>query len=141
MARVVPVLGSAGFATDLTIKADEALTNFYISQHSQTDMYRGAIASLSELVAKFGNSATNLENETRDVLEDYFGRQFDEVTLDVNTVTKGNSIDLQIGAILRDGDKTIDIQHVVTSSDSKIRSIIDLQNDGKPFILADLLPS
>lgn len=137
--RVIPVLGSAGFATDLTIKADEALTNFYISQRSQSDMYRLSIVSLGDLIAKWGNSPIDLERETRSVLEDYFERQFDEVTLDVTTVVTGNSIDLQIGAILRDGDKTIDIQHVVSSADSKIRSIIDLQNDGKPFILADLL--
>lgn len=137
--RVIPVLGSAGFATDLTIKADEALTNFYISQRSQSDMYRLSIVSLGDLIAKWGNSPIDLERETRTVLEDYFERQFDEVTLDVTTVVTGNSIDLQIGAILRDGDKTIDIQHVVSSADSKIRSIIDLQNDGKPFILADLL--
>lgn len=139
MARVVPVLGSAGFATDLTIKADEALTNFYISQRSQSDIYRGAIVSLGDIISRYGNSPSDLETEVRETLEDYFGRQFEEVNLDVKTVTKGPSIDLQIGAILRDGDKSIDIQHVVTSSDSKIRSIIDLQNDGKPFILADLL--
>lgn len=141
MARVIPVLGSAGFATDLTIKADEALTNFYVSQKSQSDMYRGSIVSLGDIISRFGSDAMGLENEVRDILEDYFERQFEEVTLDVNTVTKGNSIDLQISAILRDGTKTIDIQHVVTSADSKIRSIIDLQNDGKPFILADLLTS
>lgn len=141
MARVIPVLGSAGFATDLTIKADEALTNFYVSQKSQSDMYRGSIVSLGDIISRFGSDAMGLENEVRDILEDYFERQFEEVTLDVNTVTKGNSIDLQISAILRDGTKTIDIQHVVTSADSKIRCIIDLQNDGKPFILADLLTS
>lgn len=141
MARVIPVLGSAGFATDLTIKADEALTNFYVSQKSQSDIYRGSIVSLGDIISRFGSDAMGLENEVRDILEDYFERQFEEVTLDVNTVTKGNSIDLQISAILRDGTKTIDIQHVVTSADSKIRSIIDLQNDGKPFILADLLTS
>lgn len=139
MARVIPVLGSAGFATDLTIKADEALTNFYISQKSQSDMYRGQIVSLGDIISRLGNNPSGLEDEVRDILDGYFSRLFDEVTLDVNTVVRGPSIDLQIGAILRDGDKSIDIQHVVTSSDSKIRSIIDLQNDGKPFILADLL--
>ncbi|MNO19208.1 hypothetical protein D3C76_89360 [compost metagenome] len=140
MARVVPVLGSAGFATDLTIKADEALSNFYISQRSQTDIYRGSIASLGDIVAKYGNDPINLGNETRKVLDPYFTRQFEEAILDVKAVSKGGSgIDLQISVILRDGDQTIDIAHVVTASDSKIRSIIDLQNDGRPFIPADLL--
>ncbi|QTH80350.1 hypothetical protein PA10_00150 [Pseudomonas phage pPa_SNUABM_DT01] len=139
MARVVPVLGSAGFATDLTIKADEALSNFYLSQRSQSDLYRGSIASLGEIISAHGNNPPVLESETRKVLQGYFERQFEEVTLDVKSVVKGPSIDLQISVILRDGDKSIDIAHVVSSSDSKIRSIIDLQNEGRPFISADLL--
>lgn len=137
MARIVPVLGPAGFASDLTIKADEALANFYIAQRSQSDMYRGSVASLSDIISRVGNNAMDLESETRRVLEAYLQRQFDEVTLDVTTVTRGSSIDLQISAILRDGEQSLDLQHVVTASDSKIRSIIDLQNHGRPFITAD----
>lgn len=141
MARVVPVLGSEGFATDLIIKADQALANFYVSQKSQTDMYRGQIVSLGNYISRYGNSPMELETEVRDGLEGYFERQFDEADVEVRTVVTGSSIDLQISVILRDGENTIDIRHVVTSSDSKIRSIIDLQNDGKPFITADLLNS
>ncbi len=139
MARVIPVLGPAGFASDLTIKADEALANFYITQPSQTDMYRGSVVSLGSIISRYGNNPVELENETYRVLSSYFERQFDAVDLTVNAVTKGNSIDLQISVILRDGDKSIDIVHVVTSTDSRIRSIIDLQNNGRPFIPADIL--
>lgn len=138
MARVIPVLGSAGFAKDLTIKADEALSNFYICQRSQSDMYRGSIASLSDIISRVGNNPSELQAETRRVLESYLTRQFDEVVdLTVKAVEKGASIDLQITVILRDGARTIDISHVVMSSDSKIRRIVDLQNNGKPIYLAD----
>jgi len=141
MPRIIPVLGSPGFASDLTIKADEALSNFYITQRSQSDMYRGSVVSLGDIISRYGNNPQELESEVRRVLEPYFQRQFDEVTLTVTTTTKDSSIDLQISAILRDGNKSIDLQHVVTSTDSKIRSIIDLQNDGTPFISVDLLNS
>jgi len=137
MSRVIPVLGPAGFASDLTIKADEAMANFYITQKSQSDMYRGSLVSLGAIISRFGNNPIELQNETYRVLQAYFERQFDAVDLNVNAVTKGNSIDLQISVILRDGDKSIDIVHVVTSTDSRIRSIIDLQNNGRPFIPAD----
>ncbi len=139
MSRVIPVLGPAGFASDLTIKADEALTNFYVSQRSQSDMYRGNITSLGDLIARLGNNRTELENATRLALQSYLERQFDSVDLTVNAVEKGSSIDLQISAILRDGDKSIDIAHVATASDSRIRSVIDLQNEGRPFIPADFV--
>lgn len=39
MAKVVPVLGPAGFSSDLMIKADEVMANFYIGQRSQSDMF------------------------------------------------------------------------------------------------------
>jgi len=141
MARVIPVLGSPGFVTDITIKADQAMSNFYISQRSQSDMYRGSIVSLASIIQRYGNNAMELEAEVKQVLEPYFQRQFEEVTLEVSTVTNGPSIDLQISVILRDGNKSVDMRHVVTSTDSKIRSIIDLQNNGTPIRLADHLSS
>ncbi len=136
MARVIPVLGAAGFATDLTIKADEVMSNFYITQRSQTDLYRGQVTSLSSIVSQFGNNRLELENEVRLRLQNYLDRQFDSAELDVSALSTPSGIDLQISAILRDGDKSIDLKHVVSSANSKIRSIIDLQNDGKPFIAA-----
>ena len=137
MARVIPVLGSAGFATDMTIKADEAMANFYISQNSQSDMYRGAIASLGGIIAKLGNNPVDLPTEIQRVLSGYLQRQFEYVDLTVKADVKGSSIDLRITAILRDGKRSIDVAHVVSATDSKIRSIIDLQNHGKPIFLAD----
>lgn len=134
MARVIPVLGAAGFATDLSIKADEAMANFYITQRSQTDMYRGQVTSLSSIISEFGNNRMNLENEVRRVLQNYLERQFDSVELTVSAESTLTSIDLQISAILRDGNKSIDLKHIVSAVNSKIRSIIDLQNDGRPFI-------
>lgn len=137
MARVIPVLGSAGFAVDMTIKADEAMSNFYICQRSQSDMYRGNIASLGDIISRLGNNSVDLPTEVQRVLSAYLGRQFSSVDLDVKANVQGSSIDLRITAILRDGKRSVDIAHVVSASDSKIRSIVDLQNNGKPIYLAD----
>lgn len=137
MARVIPVLGSAGFAVDMTIKADEAMSNFYICQRSQSDMYRGNIASLGDIISRLGNNSVDLPTEVQRVLSAYLERQFSSVDLDVKATVQGSSIDLRITAILRDGKRSVDIAHVVSASDSKIRSIVDLQNNGKPIYLAD----
>jgi hypothetical protein len=139
MAKVVPVLGPAGFSSDLTIKADEVMANFYIGQRSQSDMFRGFTVSLSDIIARYGNSEIEVVRELRSKLEPYLERQFDEVTLDVTSTSTDTSIQIQISAMLRDGNKSVDIAHVVSSADSKIRSIIDLQNDGRPLRLADQL--
>lgn len=137
MARVVPVLGSAGFTDDITIKVDQVLSNFYLTQASQTDVYRGSVVSMPDIIRRYGNDPLVLERETRNVLDGYLSRHFDEVNLTINAILSGDSIDLQITAILRDGERSLDIHHAVNSKNSKIRSIIDLQNDGKPIAIVN----
>lgn len=138
MAKCIPILDANGFSTDLPIKADEAMSNFYITQRSQSDSFRGQVVSLSHLIQQFGNDPRQLQEQTKRILGAYFERQFDGVDLAVTTEVNGPSIDLQIDAILRDGDDQINLVHAVTYTNSKIKSIIDLQNNGKEIIPADL---
>ena len=138
MAKCIPILDANGFSTDLPIKVDEAMSNFYVTQRSQSDSFRGKVVSLSHLIQKFGNDPRQLQEQTQTILGAYFQRQFDGVDLRVTTEVKGPSIDLQIDAILRDGDEQINLVHAVTYTNSKIKSIIDLQNNGKEIIPADL---
>lgn len=139
MVATIPVLGPAGFTTDINIKADEALANFYISQRSQSDLYRHSTSSLGSLVAAYGNDAITMEREVKETLDNYLGRQFEQadVTVDAHDLDTGG-FELRISVILRDGDTALDIRHMVETEESKIKSIIDLQNHGKPFIHADL---
>lgn len=138
MAKCIPILDANGFSTDLPIKADEAMSNFYITQRSQSDSFRGQVVSLSHLIQQHGNDPRTLQTETQRILGSYLERQFDGVDLRVTTEVTGPSIDLQIDAILRDGDDQINLVHAVTYTNSKIKSIIDLQNTGKEIIPADL---
>lgn len=139
MAKVIPVLGKAGFVTDLAIKADEALSNFYLTQQSQSDSFRGGLVSLAALLQKYGNNERILVEETTNLLQPYFDRQFDACNLKVVATLTGPNINLQIDAILRDGNDEITLVHAVTYTNSKIQSIIDLQNTGREIIPADLL--
>lgn len=139
MARTVPVLGPAGFTTDMVIKADHAMSNFYITLPSQTDIYRGSVTSLGDIIRRYGNDALQVEQEMQRSLTGYLERQFEEVSVSVTAVTHADRIEIQITAILRDGEKNLDLHHVVTATDSKIRSIIDLQNNGRLIIQDALL--
>lgn len=139
MAKVIPVLDSNSFITDLPIKADEAMSNIYITQRSQTDAYRGQLVSLADMIKRFGSDPRQLKDHVQETLQSYFDRQFDECNLKVTAFEVGSSIDLHIDAILRDGTEQINLVHAVTYTNSKIKSIIDLQNDGKEIIPADML--
>lgn len=139
MAIVVPVIDANGFVTDINLKADHALSNFYITQRSQTDHFRGSVTSLADIIRRFGNNPMQLQEHTQAVLEVYLGSQFEAVDLTVTATTTGPSINLQIEAILRDGANAINLVHAVTATNSIIKSIIDLQNDGKEIIPADTI--
>jgi hypothetical protein len=138
MAKIVPVLDSNGWVTDLPIKADEALCNIYITLRSQSDAYRGQLVSLADMIRQFGNNPRALVDKVQETLQGYFDRQFEEANLKVSASENGPSIDLQIDAILRDGTEQITLVHAVTYTNSKIQSIIDLQNNGKEIIPADM---
>lgn len=136
MPKIIPVLGGAGFASDLAVKADQAISNFYITLRSQSDLYRGSVTSLSDIIANYGSNRLRLRDEVKQSLGLYLERQFDDVDLVVNAEeTTDGGIELQISLILRDGDRYVDIQHLVSSKDSRIRSIVDLQNEGRPIDL------
>lgn len=137
MAKIIPMLDQKGFVSDISIKADQALSNFYISQRSQSDFYRGKIISLADLIRRFGSEPTALRDNVQRQLEGYLTRQFDSVDLKVETIVTGPSIDLRIDAIIRDGSNSINLVHAVTATNSVIKSIIDLQNNGKEIIPAD----
>lgn len=138
MAKVIPVLDPKGFVTDLSTKADQAMANLYITQRSQTDAFRGHMVSLADMIKRFGNDARQLVEHVKETLQSYFDRQFDECTLAVYSKENGSSIDLHIDAILRDGNEQINLVHAVTYTNSKIKSIIDLQNEGKEIVPADM---
>lgn len=138
MAKVIPVLDPQGFVTDLAIKADEALCNIYITQRSQTDSFRDQVVSLADIIKRFGSNSRQLVDHCQETLQSYFDRQFEECNLKVTAYEDGPSIDLHIDAILRDGTEQINLVHAVTYTNSKIKSIIDLQNNGKEIIPADL---
>lgn len=139
MAKVIPVLGDKGFVTDLPIMVDEAMSNFYLTQRSQSDSFRGKLTSLADILRLYGNHSADLRVQMKTILGDYLERQFSYVDLTITTVDSPTSIQLQISAILGNGIDQMDIVHGIEYTDSRIKAIIDLQNDGKPVIPADVL--
>ena len=137
MAKIVPIFDRKGFITDLVTKADQAMCNLYLTQRSQTDSFRGHVVSLADIIMQYGNNTRDLVNNTTTILQGDFDRQFEECTLSIYAKENGPGIDLHIDAILRDGNEQINLVHAVNYTNSKIKSIIDLQNQGKEIIPAD----
>lgn len=79
MANEVPTLSVKGWLEDPKAKADRILAYYLTSNHSQTNIFRGSIASLPKLVQQYGNDADALRTKSRQQLEQLFAGFFDQV--------------------------------------------------------------
>ncbi len=62
MVSKIPTLTPKGFVEAIQDKADAIMLNFYVSQYSQTNMFRGANKPLSYLVQQHGDNAVAIRD-------------------------------------------------------------------------------
>lgn len=83
MAIVDPQLSPQGWGTSTKQIVDNTLARFFVSEGNQSTTFRGRIASMSDLVAKYGNNPSALTQETKIALERLFSRIVDVVEVTV----------------------------------------------------------
>ena len=135
MSAPVPTLSSDGFVTAIPSKADRLLSYFFLSQASQSNAYRGKIASLPSLIQQYGNDDYSLRTALERTLTDMLGSYFEQVSVTV-TVTKGDDtkvpgrMDVSVSVDVIDNGISYSFGRLVQVLNSKIQRIIDLNNNG-----------
>lgn len=136
MGQIVPVsaLSLDGWVTSSASKADYLLSHFFLSEYSQTQLYKGNVTSLQYLIQKYQVNPNILERETQATLEGYFSRYFPNVQAEVvcepNT-TNSSQINLKIYISIQDeSGATLSVGRLVDVLDSKINKIITYNNTG-----------
>lgn len=79
----VPTLSTSGFIETIGEKIDRLLAYFCTSEGNQSELFRNRVASLSHLVAQYGDSPSDLCDAMRDRLTRYYGNYFDNVEVNV----------------------------------------------------------
>lgn len=85
MAREVPSLSMAGWVSGPAEKLDKLLSYYFVSEHSQSNLYRGQVKSLPKDIQMYGNDPLSLTTIMRDNLQFLLMPYFDHVTVDVTT--------------------------------------------------------
>lgn len=128
--KKIPTLTPKGFVTSITDKTDTAMLNFYLSQYSQTNMYRGARRPLPYLVQQFGQDAKAFSDALDIELTTYLGRLFENAEVEVDYTEDGKSINLRLDVIIRDNGREYSLGHEIQTANSKVIDIIDINNTG-----------
>jgi len=126
----IPTLTAKGFVESIEDKIERAMLYFCTSEYSQSDMYRGNVASLPWLVYRYGNNANDIRQEVEGTLSGYLHRVFDEAIVTCVTEEKHDRINLQINAIVRDNGETRNVGYVIGTTNNKVIDVFDINNDG-----------
>lgn len=130
MVKKVPTLSPLGFVTAIADKVNALMSYFYVSQYSQTTLYRGSVKPLAWLVQQYGNDPKQIQEQMQTTLQMLFGRYFDDATVSVITDVEDDRIKLTVTAMVRDGATEYNVGYVIRTSNAKVLDIFDLNNDG-----------
>lgn len=132
MGEVVPSLSSSGWITELAERADRTMAYYLTSDHSQSELYAGRVVSLQYHIEQFGHSHSLLQQQVNQDLERYFGRYFDRIDLTVSVNGPGENnedrTELRIECIITEGNQRYSLGKLITTIDSKVIGIFDLNN-------------
>ena len=134
MSKKIPTLSSSGWVSEVSEKADKAISYFFVSDHSQTALYPGNVSSLAYIVQQYGNDALALLSEMQRRVQTYMSHQFDEanvsVTLAAVTEPDNGQINLKLLISVQENGKEYSIGRLIKALNSKVQEIINLNNNG-----------
>lgn len=134
MAAPVASLSSDGWIADIARKTDRLLSYFFVSQQSQSNSYRGRIASLPALIQQYGSNPLELKTNMRLTLIRLLSPYYDSVDVNVdveteNTQTAGR-MDVTVTITLSQNGQTYQAANLLQLLNSKLVKIINLNNYG-----------
>lgn len=133
MGNILPTLSSSGWVDEIAEKADRVMAYFFVSEYSQSNIFRGNITSLPHLIQKFGNEPEVLKSEISRKVQDLLGRYFDEVSVDAEITNEDqphSRMDLQITVRLRDNGVSYSLARVIKTLNGKVEEFIRVNNEG-----------
>lgn len=86
-------LDMAGYITDPSIIADRLMSNFFVSNYSQTNVHYGDIKSLPYLIYKHAEDMLGLQRAITSELESLLLSAFDRVNVDCTINDKSEELE------------------------------------------------
>ena len=136
MASKIPTLSSSGWVGEVSEKADKAISYFFVSDASQSQLYAGNVSSLAYIVQQYGNDSITLVSEMQRRVQTYMSHLFDEAHVDVsalpiNAEADDGSINLRVVMTVKEDGKDYSVGRLIKTLKSKVQEIINLNNNGE----------
>ena len=132
MAVQVPSLSASGWVGNISEKLDKLVGYFFVSDFSQSHLYRDSIASLPYIIKTCTENQSLLLSETTKVLTNllrpYFDRVQVDVTVAVEDANKPGELTLQVDAQVGQDGVTYSVGKQLQIINSKVVAIFDANN-------------
>lgn len=132
MAVQVPTLSASGWAGNISEKLDKLISYFFLSDFSQSHLYRGHIASLPYILKQCADNRSLLRSETSRVLLGFLKPYFDQVQVDVQVLaideSKPDNINLRVDVTVTQDAVIYSVGREIQTINSKVVAIFEANN-------------
>lgn len=133
--KFYPSLSEDGWVNNSVKIADKLLSDFFISDFSQTYLYSGAVSSFPWIIQNKQGNITETAVLVQSTLNVYFSRYFNNVVVESQDQTSADSpskgqITLYVKFTDDDGIEYV-VGKLLEITDMNITKIINLNNNGK----------
>jgi len=132
MAVQVPSLSASGWVGNISEKLDKLVGYFFVSDFSQSHLYRGNVASLPYIIKECTDNQSLLLSTTTknltNLLRPYFDRVQVDVTATVEDPSKPGEINLMVDAQVAQDGVTYSVGKQLQIINSKVVAIFDANN-------------
>lgn len=130
----VAVAALSGWIEGAAEKLDYLFSCYFESEHSQTNLYEGKVASLPYQIQAFGHSTMLLRQAIDQSMNEMFGRYFDTAQVRVTVETTEDDpgrLTIAVHCTVTQDGKTYDAgQELTALTTGKLLQIIKLNNQG-----------
>ena len=136
MSALVPTLTLKGWLEDANEKGSQLMSWFMMSQATQSRTFYGNIASMSDLVVRFGKMPGAMCDNTKIQLEQLFRGYFDEVQAEVTELPMPGETEfngryqIKILVTAFNGRERINVMENAEIENSTFRRIMETVNNG-----------
>lgn len=128
----VPTLSPAGWVTNIVDKLDFLISYAFLSNYSQSNLYKDKIISIPWLIQEYGSDLDKLTSMMMVNLEEYFKRYFDEAVVVVERSKRddpaSNKVTLSMVVNVTDNGIRYSLAHAVSSENSVFMGYAKLNN-------------
>jgi hypothetical protein len=132
----VPVLGTQSFVYDSANKFNQLLSDFYLSDYNQTQLYPGQVTSLPRILQQAGSDYATAVSKIQSLFSNYLSRYYDgnnsvQVSVvDDTAVGRKDQLILKLVVSLTEDSQQVTYGYLLKTANAMIEEVVRINNYG-----------